>query len=305
MRSGPEHHEASEANESSAILSIAEQLGYGEEAKEWISKTEVWLSRGDEMEKQRHVEEFSGDPDSLDYAIDLADKNPTLLIEQLRNMESSVEDITEEQTQAIRDQLARTVKIGGDNMLADINASRDTYRQVSFELRGQNFSSRPEYEAWQKLNEGRSLRYEDLVKLGGVSEESQKSLYNEMDSGSQRRFAITFPARDFLSPDHLQGALDFYTNNLPDGMRGLADHPYTSNLLENPLKNPNLTPDQLDGVVADIYDIKCNPRNIEAYYNAARALRFVKGHPNCTDEIKADIQKYMDWMDKNGEQSES
>lgn len=299
MRSGPEHHEGNEEQESSALVDIAEAVGYGPEVEEWLSKTEVWLSNGEESEKQRHVEEHLGDPDSLNYAIDLADGNPSLLVEQLRGMESSVNDISEEQIQNIRDQLQRGIDIGGDTILSDIDNTRDTYRQVSFELRGQNFSSRYEFEAWNKINEGKSLRYEDLVKLGGVSEESQELLYKEMDRGSRRRFAITFPARDFISADDLQTALNFFTNNMPKGMKGLADHPYTWSLLENPLKNPNLTPAQLDGVVEDIYDVKCNPRNIDAYYNASRALRFVEGHPNCSDATKDDIQKYMDWMKEN------
>jgi len=307
MRSGPEHHDVEETKDiqdymDDVVLGAFELAGFGEEGRELISKMDVFRSQGAETEKQRHVEEFMGDPDSLDYAIDIADTNPDLLVDQLVAMESGVREMTPEQITEIEKQLERATQIGGKNLLDDIGTNRDVWRKASFELDSHDFSDKLYADAWERIDKGKDFGYEDLAQLAGLNDIGKQNLYEAMDSGSQIRFAITYPSSDFLTPEDLQGAMNYYADELPTGMARLDGHAYTWNLMENPMKNPNLNGEQLDAVVSQLFEMKCQPKNINAYYNVDRVFRFVEDHANCGENTKNDIQRYRDWM--KGQRSE-
>jgi|GEM_PF-3777188 len=254
-------------------------------------------SRWDEGEMIRHLTEHPGDPDDMDYALDIGARNPKEMVDHIRFMDNlDVEELNPEQVAEFRQNLDHASRYLGGSHDLDMSMMRDQWRHSNHELRSHNFSYKTQQDTWRIIDSGRDLKYGDLVKLSGMDEAIKHDLFEEMSPSSQLRYAITFPSESVVQGELLTKVLDHFNGSLPSGMANMADHPYTWSLLDNPLKNPNLTAEQLDEIADAFSEIGCNPKNMEARYNAGRVLNFIVRHPNCGAETKAYAEEYQAWL---------
>lgn len=293
MSSGPEQHDPIE----SAIQSTQETLDkgfkflFGEEA---LSKLQVYRSQGNEALKASHVEQFLGDPDSLEYALDIGDKDPGLMNDQLEAMTTNdIEALSPEEVAQVRRQLEFASRIANSVDASDLAFMKRQWSDASFQLQSHDFAEGTQ----EKFADKKHYSYEQLVQLAGVSDAGKEELFQNMDEGSQLRFAITYPVLPFIEGSRLESTLSFFNREVKDtGMAKLHEQAYGWSFGENPLNNPNLTAAQLEQIVDVLYKLPCQPRNANAFANADRVFSIIQNHPNASSNAVENAQRYRTWL---------
>lgn len=293
MENGPEdNYDVSDLmQDTRETLDSAYEWAFGEAA---LSRLNVYRN-GSSAERLRHVQEHPGDPEGLSYALELGASYPEAMMKQIEEMDpEDVKNMSPEEVERVRQNLNIMSRDLGFDM-QDIYVAREQWRKANYELQEHGFKDKTLQDALAKADRGSSFSYEDIVKLGGLSETSRGALYHAMDSGSQLRFALTFPSEAFIEGEVLNRMVDTFNDQLPEGMSRMNEHAYSWNE-KNPLRNPNLSAAQLDRILDAFWDVGCNRNNSRAQALAGGIVYKILAHPNASEATRDKVQTYQSWL---------